>query len=197
MEYTSVQKLARVLKVMILIVFVINIIALLLVPALIMFSSNPSTGEWVGVEYAVREFVDFWNYEADDALANIFYAPIWVFGMHPRIIVLVLFLWACGCCSAIMLWQAKRVVESVVEEDTFSFANAANMKRAAICCFGISAAALIRLIWGVIFYKSSMPIFSYNTLFIPVFAVAGLVCIVMSALFRQAAELKAENDLTI
>lgn len=31
----------------------------------------------------------------------------------------------------------------------------------------------------------------------PVFTVFGLLCLVMSALFRQAAEMQAENDLTI
>ena len=37
----------------------------------------------------------------------------------------------------------------------------------------------------------------YNALFVPIFILGGLLCLVMSALFRQAAELKAENDLTI
>ena len=36
-----------------------------------------------------------------------------------------------------------------------------------------------------------------NKLIVPLFAMAGLLCLVMSALFRQAAEIKAENDLTI
>ena len=38
---------------------------------------------------------------------------------------------------------------------------------------------------------------TYNALFVPIFILGGLLCLVMSALFRQAAELKAENDLTI
>ena len=38
---------------------------------------------------------------------------------------------------------------------------------------------------------------NYNALFIPVFFMAGLVFMVMSALFRQAAELKEDQDLTI
>ena len=41
------------------------------------------------------------------------------------------------------------------------------------------------------------PGFNYNALFVPVSLLAGLLCMVMSALFRQAAELKADNDLTI
>jgi len=40
-------------------------------------------------------------------------------------------------------------------------------------------------------------LFTYNFLFVPMFLLAGLLCMVMSALFRQAAELKADHDLTI
>lgn len=51
--------------------------------------------------------------------------------------------------------------------------------------------------WGICYYRSVMPILTYNFLFVPVFLIAGLVCLVMSALFRQATEMKVENDLTI
>ena len=61
----------------------------------------------------------------------------------------------------------------------------------------ISGAALLRTIWGLFYYRSAGPLLTYNALFVPVFLVAGLGCMVMSALFRQAAEMKAENDLTI
>lgn len=56
---------------------------------------------------------------------------------------------------------------------------------------------ILRLIWGLAYYRTIEPLLSYNALFVPVFFMAGLLCLVMSALFRQAAELKAENDLTI
>lgn len=38
---------------------------------------------------------------------------------------------------------------------------------------------------------------SYTALFIPLFTMAGLLCLVMAGLFHRAAEMKAENDLTI
>ena len=71
------------------------------------------------------------------------------------------------------------------------------LRRAALCGFLISGAALIRVIFCMLYYASLRPLASYNTLFVPLFAMFGLLCLVMSALFRQAAELKAENDLTI
>ena len=91
----------------------------------------------------------------------------------------------------------KRQLDTILAGNTFTFENAANMRRAAVCCFLISAAALGRTVWGLCFYRSLMPLLTYNALFVPIFLMAGLLCMVMSALFRQAAELKAENDLTI
>ena len=70
-------------------------------------------------------------------------------------------------------------------------------ERAAICCFLISGAALLRLVWGFAYYRSVAPLLTYNALFVPIFLMAGLLCMVMSALFQQAAQLKAESDLTI
>ena len=53
------------------------------------------------------------------------------------------------------------------------------------------------VVWGLFYYGSVAPLLTYNALFVPIFILGGLLCLVMSALFRQAAELKAENDLTI
>ena len=55
----------------------------------------------------------------------------------------------------------------------------------------------LRVLFSVCYYQSPQPLATYNALFVPMFAMGGLLCLVMSALFRQAAELKAENDLTI
>ena len=38
---------------------------------------------------------------------------------------------------------------------------------------------------------------AYTALFVPAFFMAGLLFLVMSALFRQAAELQEDRDLTI
>ena len=45
--------------------------------------------------------------------------------------------------------------------------------------------------------RSAAPLFTFTALFIPVSLMAGLLFLVMSALFRQAAELKEDQDLTI
>ena len=51
--------------------------------------------------------------------------------------------------------------------------------------------------WQVCALKNLAPLFTYNALAIPAFFMGGLLFLVMSALFRQAAELKEDQDLTI
>ena len=111
--------------------------------------------------------------------------------------MLTLFLVVSGVCTAVILRQARNVLGSILREEPFSLANAMALRRAAVCGFLISGAALVRVIFNMAYYASLRPLASYNTLFIPLFAMFGLLCLVMSALFRQAADLKAENDLTI
>lgn len=61
----------------------------------------------------------------------------------------------------------------------------------------ISGAALVRLVLWLWSEGNVWPLFTYTALFIPAFFMGGLLFLVMSALFRQAAELKEDQDLTI
>ena len=89
------------------------------------------------------------------------------------------------------------MLRTILQGDPFSLTNAVSLRRAAFYSFIISLAALARLLFSIFHFRSLQPLLSYNALFIPIFAMAGLLCLVMSALFRQAADMKAENDLTI
>ena len=203
MEQTSVQKLARVLRVMVVVIFVCNILALFAVPMLVV-------GEWSSagagaVEWGLDMMGSLLNPKLDpETRSEVFVWFGYMFMLSwPAVFeeaytaVLTLFLWTCGVCTAVILWQGKRVLDTVLAGEPFSVKNAANLRRAAVCCFVISGAALARLIWGLVYYTSIRPVLTYNALFVPVFLVGGLLFLVMSALFRQAAELKTENDLTI
>lgn len=195
MEYTSVQRLARVLRVLVIIMFVCNLLALVMVPGMAMMRGSRELTGGISCFGAQGEHTGqiFWRFLSALIAA---WSEIWTYGTeYAR--VLAVFLFFCGCCTAVILWQAKRVLEGILKGETFTCANAGNMKRAAICCLVISGAALLRTVWGLFYYGSLAPLFTYNFLFVPVFLIAGLVCMVMSALFRQAAEIKAENDLTI
>lgn len=191
MEKTAVQRLAQVLRVLVVITFVCNLIALFLVPGMAAFYVSGEGTELLE-HNSVFHFIRFF--------ATIWHPVIWMLGAAGESqdwVVLSLFLLSCGVCTAVILWQGKRVLDTILKGEPFTPGNSTNLKRAAVCCFLIAGAALARLIWGVAYYRSIAPLLTYNALFVPIFFMAGLLCLVMSALFRQAAELKEDQNLTI
>ena len=196
MERTSVQKLARVLRVMVIITFVCNIIVLFFVPTLAgMLAENRWDGQTME-RLLTGESAGFWL-----KFSVFSWSPLaWMFALAGEDFywpVLTLFLLSCGTCTAVILWQGRRVLGAIARQTPFCRENGVSLRRAAVCCFLISGAALVRVIWGLAYYQSIAPLLTYNALFVPIFLMGGLLFMVMSALFRQAAELKAENDLTI
>lgn len=192
MKQTGVKKLAFVLKILVIIMFAANLFALLLIPGLVVVDRD-----W-------RELFQLTSDPREPISPVVFFLAMWpeVFrhitqGLGNKYVTLTLFLLFCGACTAAILWQAKRVLDTILKGTPFCAENEKSLKRAAVCCFLISAFALVRMVWGVWYYRSILPALSYNSLFIPIFLMGGLLCLVLSALFRQAAELKAENDLTI
>ena len=194
MNVTSVQKIARVLHVLVLIALACNVVILYLVPAAVL-SGGPSLLEGVG------EYLGGILHPGEDdivtaGIAASFLSWFWCW-QDPETLALTLFLVVSGVCTAVILWQGKRVLETILRGEPFSMENAVSLRRAAVCAFLIALAALARVVFGLLFYRSLAPLLTYNALFVPIFAMFGLLCLIMSALFRQAAELKAENDLTI
>ena len=193
MEKTAVQKLARVLRWCVIIVFVINLLTLTCVPGLASLLAE-------GGPERVREA--FLLAAVPDRGLGIFLPvflalavlAVWADQMAAAWTV---FFWLCGTCTAVALWQAKKVLDTILEGNPFQMKNARALNRAAVCCWIISGVALARLIWWLAHDHSAAPFFTYNTLFVPAFLMAGLLFQVMSALFRQAAELKEDQDLTI
>lgn len=199
MEQTSVQKLARVLRVLVIITFICNILALFLVPMAACMYGTISVAEMVdwgteGLSYLFGLENTPQGYFPFTMMFCLSWVGIWASELTA---VLALFLWVCGICTAAILWQGKRVLQTILKGDPFTLDNAANLKWASVCCFVISGAALARLVWSVAYYGNIAPLFTYNALFVPIFFMGGLLFMVMASLFRQAAELKAENDLTI
>lgn len=191
MEKSTVYPLARVLKVLVTITLVCNLLALPLVPGLVMIGREGAhtllDAALTGVE--------------NENLVPIFFAVCWQalprIWRYPQAGVLAAFLLFCGVNTACILWQARRVLDTVIAALPFQRRNARSLRTAAICCGLISLAALVRLIWGFFYYGNATPLFTYNALFVPIFAMGALLCMVMSALFLQAALLKEDSDLTI
>lgn len=198
MEKTGVQRLGGVLKVLLTIVFVCNLLVLPLVPMLVNTMSQGADSMGILAERAI-EALEFHSPVAILQKGAAIAVMSWVYlgEMHPYSLVLTGFLLFCGICTAVLIWQARRVLGQICKEAPFCRENATSMMRGAVCCFLIAGAALVRALWGVIFYQSIRPLLTYNALFCPIFLIAGLLCMVMSALFRQAADLREESDLTI
>lgn len=194
MEKTAVQRLAAVLRTMVLIVFVLNLLCLLFVPGMAVICLDRDTmadPEWrKALAWALQE------------RGLLLVGVVCLGGFrslleHAPVGVLSLFFWVCGTCTALILWQARSVLDTILAGNPFQLKNARALNRAAVCCWIISGVALLRLLWWLWHDHSAAPFFTYNALFIPAFLMAGLLFQVMSALFRQAAELKEDQDLTI
>ena len=89
------------------------------------------------------------------------------------------------------------MLDTILQGNPFQNANARALKRAAVCCWVISGLALVRLVLWLWAEGNPAPLFTYTALFVPAFFMAGLLFLVMSALFRQAAGLQEDQDLTI
>lgn len=194
MEKTGVQRLARVLRWLVIAVFVCNLLVMPLVPGLVvqMVGFGPER-----MLAAVRSMVGL---EGGPALAEVWHylaLALTVFWRDALVCVVTAAYWLCGACTAVILWQAKKVLDTILRGSPFQMANARALKRAALCCWVISGAALVRLLWWFWHDGTLAPLFTYTALFVPGFFMAGLLFLVMSALFRQAAELQEDRDLTI
>lgn len=197
MEKTAVQRLAEVLRLMVWAVFVLNLLCLLLVPGFVAYLVEGGPAELARV---LRHGLEQWLGGQGDRNFTIvltFFASWWAVWTETHPALLTLFFWICGGCTASILWQAKQVLDTILAGNPFQLRNARALNRAAVCCWIISGVALLRLILWLFMEKNPAPFFTYNTLFIPAFLMAGLLFQVMSALFRQAAEPKEDQDLTI
>ncbi|NBI65360.1 DUF2975 domain-containing protein [Pseudoflavonifractor sp. 60] len=197
MEKTAVQRLARILRLMVWSVFAVNVLCLVLVPGFVAYRAEGGPAEAAQV---LRHGLEQWlsgQGERNFTIALTFFASWWAVWTETGPALLTLFFWVCGICTASILWQAKRVLDTILEGNPFQRRNAQALKRAAECCWVISGAALVRLILNFLYWRSDAPLFTYNALFVPAFLMGGLLFQVMSALFRQAAELKEDQDLTI
>ncbi len=118
--------------------------------------------------------------------------------LTSRYLSSLVFYLLCGGSASFILWQARGILRNLTRGEVFIVANARFVGRGSWGCFVISAAALYRVISHALDYeKWTYVLMEYNTLFVPVFAVAGLLCLVVASLFESAARLKQDNDLVI
>lgn len=197
MSTKNTSNIAKVLKIMIVILLICNILALIMVPGAVAIKDSDLSMPFPAAIWKILVTSHGGDSESLSVSAPVFMLISWVsVWNNTDAAILAAFLLLCGICTALILLQASKILDSIIAGTPFSRPNAQAMFRAAICFFIISAAAFARMV--IILFRSGFTaILSYNTLFIPVFLIGGLLCTVMSALFRQATELKEDNDLVI
>ena len=118
MEQTSVQKLARVLRVMVIAVFVCNITVLFFVPGMALMRGLGELKELTSyenpLELPLRLLIIF---------AMCWSPDYWACAEDPYAAVLTLFLLSCGICTAIILWQGRRVLDTILKGNPFVLDN--------------------------------------------------------------------------
>lgn len=197
MKRKDIHVLAKALRRVVSVLIVLNIAALWLVPIGVMFRDVglPSV-----LEHYVLTLVGIKPLGEDEIQMSLLLYSIFgwsaMFG-NVRYFLYSAFFLLCGCCTLVLLRQGRNILDTVLAGDPFRVSNAHSLKRAAISCWIVSAAAVVRLAVELWCYRSTQPLYTYNTLFAPAFLLAGLLLMVMSALFGQAAQLQEEQDLTI
>lgn len=101
---------------------------------------------------------------------------------------LLVFLFGTGVLGIGMVFELRQIFRRINDHNPFQRPNAVSFKRIAIQALGISAAYIIKIIFYI----------SFLTIIVAIaFMVFGLAGLVFSEIFRQAVEVKEENDLTI
>lgn len=116
----------------------------------------------------------------------------WAAGFYPSFserltLHTALFLLA-GVCAALILFELRRILQTVVSGDCFVRRNVASLSRMAYYAFAIAALMAVRL---VVFFTPGL------LAIVCVFVLAGLFSLVLAQVFDRAVSYKQDNDLTI
>jgi len=99
---------------------------------------------------------------------------------------IVLFL--SGLCTLYILWQLKAIFRSLLGGDPFIHTNVSCFRKIGVASFVIA----------LIYVAKCFLLFSLTSVaFVIVFALAGLFCLTLKDVFKQAIDYKAENDWTV
>ena len=101
---------------------------------------------------------------------------------------LLVFLYLTGVLGLVMVYELRRIFKNINNHDPFTKQNTISLNRIASMSLLISAAYVVKILFFI----------SFLTIIVAaVFLLVGLAGLVFSQLFRQAVEVKEENDLTI
>lgn len=116
-----------------------------------------------------------------------FDAYVWTAGENYYWFLLV-FLWVSGFLYLGIVYELRKMFKSLNQREPFRRENVASLKKIAVLALWVSAIYVIK----IVFYISLL------TMVIAMAALSvGLFALIIGEVFRQAVEVKEENDLTI
>lgn len=101
---------------------------------------------------------------------------------------LLVFLWITGVLYFGVVYELRKMVVRLIHRAPFMRENVDSLKRIAVLALSISAMYVIKIVFYI----------SFLTVIVTMMAVLiGLFALILAEVFRQAIEVKEENDLTI
>ena len=98
------------------------------------------------------------------------------------------FLYITGFLALLIVNELRRIFGTLNKRNPFTMRNVTSLRRMAIASLLISAAYIVK----IFLFNSFLTI-----ILAMVFVIAGLFCIILAEVFRQAVIVKEENDLTV
>lgn len=93
-----------------------------------------------------------------------------------------------GALALSIVYHIRKIFKTLKRKDPFMMDNVQSLKRMGIASFLISAFYIFK----IIFYNSFLTI-----ILVMVFIIAGFFSVILAEVFRQAVEVKQENDFTV
>lgn len=101
---------------------------------------------------------------------------------------ILIFLYVTGLFCLLICHEMRKIFKTLNRRNPFMMDNAVSLKRVSICSFIISICYVVKIIC----YNSIL-----TMVITMIFVILGLFLLVLSEVFKQAVEVKEENDLTI
>ncbi|MBE5957258.1 MAG: DUF2975 domain-containing protein [Lachnospiraceae bacterium] len=94
----------------------------------------------------------------------------------------------CGVMALLILWQLKKMLDTVISNDCFVLSNVVSLNKMSVYSILITIAMVIRCIFTPTFTAACMVL---------TFFIASLFSKILAMVFESAVNYKIENDLTI
>ncbi len=101
---------------------------------------------------------------------------------------LLVLMYITGFLALCVVYEMRKIFKTLNKKSPFVIDNVKSLNRIAYACFVISAAYIVK----ILFFSSFLTV-----VISMVFIIAGLFSMVLAGVFRQAVEVKEENDMTI